>query len=89
MFKTLFETLITTLTGVAITPPVEALASCLSLIMITILCISLMNIFMPNSKKYNRIIGLIICVMICIITLATFDIPLISIKQYLPVGGTA
>lgn len=89
MFKTLFESLITTLTGVAISPPVEALAVALSLIMVTILCIALINVFMPNSKRYNRIIGLIICVMICIITLATYDIPLISITQYLPVGGTA
>lgn len=89
MFKSLFENLIVVLTGVEITVPVECLAVILSLVMVTILVNAMLCVFMPNSKKYIRLITLIIIVVICICTLATYDISVINITQNLPTGGVA
>lgn len=89
MFKTLFENLIVVLTGIEITAPVECLAIILSLVMVTILANAMLCIFMPNSKKYIRLITLIIIVVICICTLATYDISVINITQTLLNGGVA
>lgn len=89
MLKSLFENLIVVLTGVEITAPVECLAIILSLVMVTILVNAILFLFMPNSKKYIRLISLIIIVVICICTLAAFDISVINITQNLLNGGVA